>query len=264
MTVAIDVHDLTVAYRGRPVLLDIDLAIEAGQMTAIVGPNGAGKSTLLKAIAGVVPIASGHVHVFGRPLRGEGARRNASDPRQLAYVPQRETVDWDFPANVMDVVLMGRQAWLGWFGRPKQADRDAANRAIAACDLNGLETRQIGELSGGQQQRVFLARALAQEPQILLLDEPFASVDAATEQAIVRVLRDLRLAGRTVVAVHHDLQTVRGYFDRVAMLNLALVANGRVEDVFTESNLQRTYGGRLTLLSAAVDAMARARDGATR
>lgn len=257
MSTAIDVHDLTVAYRGRPVLLDIDLAIEAGQMTAIVGPNGAGKSTLLKAIAGVVPFAGGRIEVFGRPLRGSGARRDASDPRRLAYVPQRETVDWDFPACVQDVVLMGRQAWLGWFGRPRRADRVAAAAAIAACGLEGLELRQIGELSGGQQQRVFLARALAQQPEILLLDEPFASVDAATEQAIVGVLHSLRLAGRTVVAVHHDLQTVRGYFDRVAMLNLALVAAGPVETTFTEANLQRTYGGRLTLLSAAADAMAR-------
>jgi manganese/zinc/iron transport system ATP- binding protein len=262
VTTAIHVHDLTVAYRGKPVLLDIDLAIEAGQMTAIVGPNGAGKSTLLKAIAGVVPLASGRIEVFGRPLRGPGARAEATDPRILAYVPQRETVDWDFPASVLDVVLMGRQAWLGWFGRPRAADRAAAAQAIAACALEGLESRQIGELSGGQQQRVFLARALAQEPQVLLLDEPFASVDAATEQAIMGVLRGLRAAGRTIVAVHHDLQTVRGAFDRVAMLNLALVAAGSVQETFTERNLQRTYSGRLTLLSAAADAMGRAREGA--
>ena len=246
---AVDVHDLTVAYHRKPVLLDVDLEIPAQSLVAIVGPNGAGKSTLLKAILGLVPIASGRVSVLGRPLRQ--ARR------LIGYVPQRETVDWDFPVDALDVVLMGRYGRLGWIRRPSGVDRDAAMTCLAKVDMTALAHRQISQLSGGQQQRVFLARALAQEASVYFMDEPFAGVDAATEKAIVGVLRELRDRGCTVIAVHHDLPTVPEYFDHVALLNVRLVAAGPIPETFTRENLHRTYGGRLTLMDEVREAMGR-------
>ena len=247
--VCVEVHDLTVAYHRKPVLWDIDLKLPSQRLIAIVGPNGAGKSTLLKAILGLVPLASGEITIFGESLKKARAK--------IGYVPQRETVDWDFPVDALDVVLMGRYGRLGWIRRPGKADRDIAMTSLEKVGMAEFSARQISQLSGGQQQRVFLARALAQDAQLYFMDEPFAGVDAATEIAIVQVLRELRAVGKTVVAVHHDLQTVPEYFDHVVMLNMRLVATGPVQTVFTTKHLQQTYGGRLTLLDQAAEAVRR-------
>ena len=247
--VCVEVHDLTVAYHRKPVLWDIDLKLPSQRLIAIVGPNGAGKSTLLKAILGLVPLASGEITIFGESLKKARAK--------IGYVPQRETVDWDFPVDALDVVLMGRYGRLGWIRRPGKADRDIAMTSLEKVGMAEFSARQISQLSGGQQQRVFLARALAQDAQLYFMDEPFAGVDAATEIAIVQVLRELRAVGKTVVAVHHDLQTVPEYFDHVVMLNMRLVATGPVQTVFTAKHLQQTYGGRLTLLDQAAEAVRR-------
>lgn len=245
----VEIHDLTVAYHRKPVLWDVDISLPAQRLIAIVGPNGAGKSTLLKAILGLVPLASGSISIFDRPLK---------QARPLiGYVPQRETVDWDFPVDAFDVVLMGRYGRLGWIRRPGKADREVAMASLKKVGMADYAARQISQLSGGQQQRVFLARALAQDAQLYFMDEPFAGVDAATEKAIVEVLRELRSTGRTVVAVHHDLQTVPEYFDHVVLLNMRLVAAGPIESTFTKKNLQQTYGGRLTLLDEAAEAVRR-------
>ncbi len=251
--VSVEVHDLTVAYHRKPVLWDVDLQLPSQKLIAIVGPNGAGKSTLLKAILGLVPLASGEITIFGESLKKSRSL--------IGYVPQRETVDWDFPVDALDVVLMGRYGKLGWVRRPGSADRGIAMKSLEKVSMSDFASRQISQLSGGQQQRVFLARALAQDAQLYFMDEPFAGVDAATEKAIVEVLRELRSAGKTVVAVHHDLQTVPEYFDHVVMLNMRLVANGPVETVFTPKNLQQTYGGRLTLLDEAAEAIRRGTPG---
>jgi manganese/zinc/iron transport system ATP- binding protein len=247
---ALDVHDLTVAYLRKPVLWDVDLVLPQRTLAAIVGPNGAGKSTLLKAVLGLTPVASGRIEILGQRL---------SQTRwQIGYVPQRETVDWDFPVSVLDVVLMGRYGRVGWCRRPGRIDRQVATECLAKVGMAELAQRQISELSGGQQQRVFLARALSQDATLYFMDEPFAGVDAATEGAIVEVLRTLRDAGRTVIAVHHDLQTVPDYFDQVVLLNMRLVAVGPVSQVFTTENLRKTYGGRLTVLDEAAEAVRRA------
>jgi manganese/zinc/iron transport system ATP- binding protein len=237
----IEVHDLTVAYRHRPVLWDIDVAFPEGQLIAIVGPNGAGKSTLIKAIMGLLPLASGEVTIYGKPA--------AQGRTSVAYVPQRESVDWDFPTTALDVVLMGRYGHLSLFGRPRKRDKHIAMQCLEKVGMTEFASRQISQLSGGQQQRVFLARALAQQTRVYLMDEPFAGVDAATEKAIVTLLKDLREQGSTLVVVHHDLQTVPQYFDSVMLLNLRSVAFGPVSEVFTPENLHKTYGGRLHLLT---------------
>lgn len=237
----IEVHDLTVAYHHRPVLWDVDVLFPEGQLVAIVGPNGAGKSTLIKAIMGLVPLASGYVRIFGKPV--------AQARSAVAYVPQRGSVDWDFPTTALDVVLMGRYGQVPLFGRPRKQDREVARQCLEKVGMAEYANRQISQLSGGQQQRVFLARALAQQTRVYLMDEPFAGVDAATEKAIVVLLHDLREQGSTVIVVHHDLQTVPDYFDSVLLLNLRSVAFGPVAEVFTQDNLQKTYGGRLHLLS---------------
>jgi len=237
----LEVHDLTVSYNRRPVLWDIDFKVPEGNLIAVVGPNGAGKSTLIKAVMGLVPLASGFVKLFDRDL-GEVRRR-------VAYVPQRTSVDWDFPTNALDVVVMGRYGRLGLFQRPRRADIEAAEGALRKVGMYEFAHRQISQLSGGQQQRVFLARALAQDADLYLMDEPFAGVDAATEAAIVELLREMRANGKTVIVVHHDLQTVSGYFDWVLLLNLRLVAFGPIREVFTDELLQKTYGGRLNLLT---------------
>ncbi len=247
--VCVEVHDLTVAYHRKPVLWDVDVSLPERRLIAIVGPNGAGKSTLIKAVLGLVPLASGEISIFGKPLK-------AARPL-IGYVPQRETVDWDFPVDALDVVLMGRYGRLGWIRRPGKADRAIAMESLEKVGMADFAARQISQLSGGQQQRVFLARALAQDAQLYFMDEPFAGVDASTEKAIVEVLRGLRSAGRTVVAVHHDLQTVPEYFDHVVLLNMRLVAAGPIESTFTTKNLQQTYGGRLTLLEEAAEAVRR-------
>jgi manganese/zinc/iron transport system ATP- binding protein len=247
MTTALEVHDMTVAYHRRPVLWDVDFEVPEGKLVGIVGPNGAGKTTLIKAVLGLVPLASGKVEIYGQPYR---------DQRHLVgYVPQRESVDWDFPVTVRDVVLMGTYGRLGWFRRPGRTDRELADRCLDQVGMRAFSKRQIRQLSGGQQQRVFLARALAEQARIYFLDEPFAGVDAATESAIVELLQAMRSEQKTVFVVHHDLQTVRDYFDWVLLLNMRLVAGGPVDETFTPENLQKTYGGRLTLLDEAAEAM---------
>ena len=246
---AVHVHDVTVAYHRRPVLWDVDLELPANRLIAIVGPNGAGKSTLLKAILGLVPLASGRVTILGRSLQQARSL--------IGYVPQRESVDWDFPVSALDVVLMGRYGRIGWLRRPGPADREVARECLNQVGMGEFAGRQISQLSGGQQQRVFLARALAQDAAIYFMDEPFAGVDAATERAIIEVLRSLRSGGKTVIAVHHDLQTLTDYFDHVAMLNMRVVVTGPVREVVTPENLHRAYGGRLTILDETAEAMRR-------
>ena len=243
-------HGLTVAYGRKPVLWDVEYEVAPSSLTAIVGPNGAGKSTLIKAVLGLLPVASGAVEFWGRPL--------ARVRRRIGYVPQRGSVDWDFPVSAQEVVAMGRYGMLGWLRPVSARHREAALARLAMVGMADLADRQISQLSGGQQQRVFLARALAQEADLYFMDEPFAGVDAATETAIVDVLRRLRGEGRTVVVVHHDLSTVPDYFDHVLLLNGHVVAAGPVSEAFTTANLQRTYGGRLALLDEAGDALARA------
>lgn len=244
----LSIHDMTVAYHRKPVLWDVDLDIPEGKLVGIIGPNGAGKSTLIKAALDLIPKASGRVLIYGKPYKKQ---------RQLVgYVPQRESVDWDFPVNALDVVTMGRYGKIGWFKPISKSHKDVAMDALERVGMASYARRQISQLSGGQQQRVFLARALAQDAKVYFMDEPFAGVDVATEKAIVNILHDLRNAGRTVMVVHHDLQTVNQYFDHLVMLNMCIVAAGPTAEVFTEENLQHTYGGRLTLLDEAANAFA--------
>jgi manganese/zinc/iron transport system ATP- binding protein len=240
---AIEVTDLTVAYGATPVLWDVDLTVPPGVLMAIVGPNGAGKTTLIKAILELVRPAAGRVLIHGRPYEEQR--------RRVAYVPQRRTVDWDFPTNVLDVVLMGRYGALGWVRRPGRNDRVRALEALEQVGMAHLAHRQISQLSGGQQQRAFLARALVQDARVYLMDEPFAGVDATTERAIVELLQRLRAEDRTVVCVHHDLQTVAEYFDWLTLLNVRRIASGPVDEVFTDENLRLTYGGRVSFLAHA-------------
>ena len=239
---ALSIDDLTVAYAEKPALWDIDLSVPAGALMGIVGPNGAGKSTLIKAALNLVPRAAGTVSFYGKPY--EAARS------LLGYVPQRGSVDWDFPTSVLDVVSMGLYGKLGWFRRPGRQERELALAALEQVGLSGLRHRQISQLSGGQQQRTFLARALVQDAQIYFMDEPFAAVDAVTEKAIVEILRELKARGKTVLVVHHDLQTVAQYFDWLALLNVEIIATGPTSEVFTAHNLQKTYGGRVASLAA--------------
>ena len=246
--IPIHIHDMTVAYDRKPVLWDVDLAVPEGKLVGIVGPNGAGKSTLIKAVMDLVPKASGWVRVYGKTYR--------QSRQVIGYVPQRESVDWDFPISAFEVVLMGRYGHVGWIRRPRKADREAAEEALRKVGMEAYGDRQISQLSGGQQQRIFLARALAQDARVYLMDEPFAGVDAATELAIIDILMELRSRGRTMLVVHHDLQTVREYFDWLIMINMRVVAAGPTQEVFTDENLQKTYGGRLTVLSQAAEAVA--------
>jgi manganese/zinc/iron transport system ATP- binding protein len=246
---ALEVHDLTVAFDRKPVLWNIDLTIPQGKIVGIVGPNGAGKSTLIKAVMGILSLSSGYTRLFDQPINDVRHR--------ISYVPQRESVDWDFPASVMDVVLMGRYSKIGLFKRPRKADRDAALDCLKKVGMEAFANRQISQLSGGQQQRTFLARALAQHADIYFMDEPFAGVDAATEKTIINLLRDMTNSGKTVIVVHHDLQSVKNYFDWVIMLNTRLVASGPTEETFTQENLHETYGGKLTLLADVADLIRR-------
>jgi manganese/zinc/iron transport system ATP- binding protein len=247
--VPLSIDDLTVAYQRKPVIWDVELDVQAGSLLAVVGPNGAGKSTLLKACIELIQPVSGRVQFFG------GLYREMRD--RVAYVPQRESVDWDFPISTLDVVTMGLYRQIGWCRPVRRRHRDAAREALERVGIADLAKRQISQLSGGQQQRTFLARALVQQADLYLMDEPFAAVDAATEKAIVDILRDLKAEGKTAVVIHHDLQTVREYFDHVVLINMRVVASGAVQDVFTPENLQKTYGGRLTLLDQATHAMRR-------
>ena len=240
---AIDVRDLTVAYQEQPALWDVDLEVPEGVLMAVVGPNGAGKTTLIKAILDLQPAAAGQVLVFGQP---------AAEQRQLlGYVPQRGSVDWDFPTNAIDVVMMGSYQQLGWIRRPGSRQRRLALEALEKVGMDAYAERQISQLSGGQQQRVFLARALVQNARIYLMDEPFQGVDVTTERAIVELLQELRDQGKTLLVVHHNLQTVRDYFDWVTILNMRRVASGPVERVFTSDKLEEAYGGALPALDVA-------------
>lgn len=238
--IAIDVRDLTVAYRDKPVLWDIDLVVPKGVLMAVVGPNGAGKTTLLKSILGLVRPAAGEILVYGEPYEKQR--------HLVAYVPQRGSVDWDFPTNVLDVVLMGLYGKMGWIRRPRARERRQSMEALEKVGMAQYAGRQISQLSGGQQQRVFLARALVQDAELYFMDEPFQGVDATTERAIVALLRELRKRDKTVVVVHHDLQTVPEYFDSVLLLNVRRIDAGPVSEVFTEENLRLTYGGRVGFL----------------
>ena len=237
---ALSVDDLTVAYQDKPALWDIDLAVPEGVLMGIVGPNGAGKSSLIKAVLNLIPRAAGTVAFYGKPY--EKARS------LVAYVPQRGSVDWDFPTSALDVVMMGLYGKLGWFRRPGPRERERALFALEQVGLNDFADRQISQLSGGQQQRAFLARALVQDAQIYFMDEPFAAVDAVTENAIVSILRELKKSGKTVLVVHHDLQTVCEYFDWLTLLNVEIIASGPTRETFNAENLRKAYGGRVSYL----------------
>ncbi|MFP4470337.1 MAG: metal ABC transporter ATP-binding protein [Bacteroidota bacterium] len=236
---ALEVNDLTVAYKLKPVLWDIDLDVPEGVMMAIIGPNGAGKSTLIKSCLGIVKPLAGDVKIMGKPYREVRSK--------IGYVPQRGSVDWDFPTTVMDVVRMGTYGKLGWIKRPGKKELNLANAAIEKVGLSDFVNRQISQLSGGQQQRVFLARALVQDADLYFLDEPLQGVDVTTEKAIIEILKELKSIGKTVVVVHHDLQTVRHYFDWVTLLNVKKIASGPAGEIFNEKNLKATYGSSLML-----------------
>lgn len=238
---ALEIEDLTVAYHSKPALWDVDLNVPEGVLMAIVGPNGAGKSTLIKAALGLIPRAAGDARFYGKPY--------AHARHLVGYVPQRGSVDWDFPTSVLDVVTMGLYGQMGWLKRPGKREREQARHALDQVGLADFADRQISQLSGGQQQRTFLARALVQQAQIYFMDEPFAAVDAVTERAIVNILQTLRAENKTVIVVHHDLQTVPDYFDWVALLNIEIIASGPTANVFNEENLRKTYGGRVAFLS---------------
>ncbi|MGI9525767.1 MAG: metal ABC transporter ATP-binding protein [Weeksellaceae bacterium] len=235
-TAAIKIDDLTVSYHQKPVLWDIDLVVPQGILMAIVGPNGAGKSTLIKSILGIVPSLAGTVSILGKSYQ--------KNKKKVAYVPQRGSVDWDFPVKVLDVVMMGTYGSLGWFKRPGKKEKEASLLALDKVGMLDFKDRQISQLSGGQQQRVFLARALVQDAEIYLMDEPFQGVDATTEIAIIALLKTLKKEGKTVVVVHHDLDTVPEYFDWVTLLNVKVLASGEVEKTFTTENLQKAYGAK--------------------
>lgn len=237
----IEVHDLTVSYNKKPVLWDVDFDLPEGQLIGIIGPNGAGKSTLLKSIMGLLEPQSGYVKVWDKNIEQAKSR--------ISYVPQRESVDWDFPASVFDIALMGRYQEKGLFKRITKEDKEIALSALKQVNLTDFIHRQISELSGGQQQRTFLARALAQNADLYLMDEPFAGVDAASEASIIELLKEMKAQGKTIIVVHHDLQSAPEYFDWMIMLNTVLTANGPTSEVFNKENLQKTYGGKLTLLS---------------
>lgn len=239
---ALSVKNVSVAYDQNVVVDNVSFEIPKGSITAIVGPNGAGKTTLLKAILGLLPAVGTSVFL------GENNPTKRNRLARVAYVPQRAEIDWDFPLRVQDVVKQGRYRDLGLFKRETKKDTDLVQEAIRSVAMEDFATRQIGELSGGQQQRVFLARALAQDADLLFMDEPFQGVDAATEDAIVNVLFKLREAGKTVVAVHHDLSTLTKYFDGIVLLNRSLIGAGKMEDVFNRENLQQAYEGRLATL----------------
>ena len=238
---AIELHDLTVSYAKKPVLYGVDVQVPQGALVGIIGPNGAGKSTMIRAIMGLTPLSGGWVRIFG-----ESFEKNR---QRVGYVPQREQVDWDFPVNVMDVVLMGRYGRCGWLRRVTKEDQKIAEESLDKVGMLPFRNRQIANLSGGQQQRVFLARALAQQSDLYLMDEPFAGVDATTERAIINLLQGLQSQGKTILVVHHDLTTAKEYFDHLLLLNMRLVAFGKTQDAFTVEQLQKTYGGRLTILS---------------
>ncbi|ALS28212.1 metal ABC transporter ATP-binding protein [Paenibacillus cisolokensis] len=239
MTV-LQVRGVSAAYRKNNVLRDVSFDVQPGSLTGIVGPNGAGKSTLLKVMLELHPKLAGSVSFFGSTL--------ARTKTRVGYVPQRGSVDWDFPTDALDVVMMGLYGRIGWLRRPRRIHREMAMEALSRMGMADYAGRQISQLSGGQQQRVFLARALVQDADLYFMDEPLAGVDAATERAIMETLKELKQNGKTVMVVHHDLQTVEDYFDHVLLLNRTVIAHGRTEDVFTKDNVIAAYGGALRWL----------------
>jgi len=246
---ALEVSHVTVCYEKKPAIWEADLTVPQGSMAGIVGPNGAGKSTFLKSILGIIPPTSGKVLFFGQPYK--------KVKKEVAYVPQRESVDWDYPISAREVVLMGLYTKIGlcrWVGK---GHRILADQALDRVGMLPLADRQIGELSGGQQQRVFLARALVQEANLYVMDEPFAGIDATTEKVILELMQDLKKQGATVICVHHDLPTVADYFDHLTLLNMSVVASGPTEEVFTKEQLTKCYGGRLELLTKLTDSLSR-------
>ena len=241
MEASFHARELKKIYGGRTVVKDVSLNVAQGEVVGLLGPNGAGKSTLIKAAMGLLPLGSGYVRMFDKDL---------NDVRhKVSYVPQRETVDWDFPTSVLDVVIMGRYAKLGLLTRPRKADKEMAMNCLKKVGMEAYTNRQISQLSGGQQQRVFLARALAQEADLYFMDEPFAGVDAATESAILAIMQEMTASGKTVIVVHHDLQSAAEFFDWIVLLNMRLVASGPIDKVFNNELLQETYGGKLTVLA---------------
>ena len=244
-TPLLEVHDLVVSYRHKPVLWNVDITFPTAKLIGILGPNGAGKSTLLKAMLGLLPADDGWVRFWGQPIDKHRKR--------IHYMPQRETVNWDFPISVEEVVMMGRYPYLGLWRRPTPADKEKVSNAIAQVGLSPFSQRQIGELSGGQQQRVFLARALAQEADLYLMDEPFAAVDATTEKVLLTLFKEIVAKGKTLIVVHHDLYTTKNYFDWLVLLNMRLIAAGPIEEVLTPERLKQTYGIQPTLLTQAGD-----------
>lgn len=241
MNYALKVENLTIAYHKKPVVEDVTFEVPEGNLIGIIGPNGAGKSTLIKGILELVPRLAGKVTINGASYK--------SMRKSIGYVPQRESVDWDFPTNALDVVMMGRYGHLGWLKRPGKEERLKAMECLEKVGMVEYANRQISQLSGGQQQRIFLARALAQEADIYFMDEPFVGVDAATEKAIIQLLTELKEKGKTVLVVHHDLSTVKEYFDWTMLLNKKVMKIGPTEEVFIPEYLQETYGGRLAILS---------------
>jgi manganese/zinc/iron transport system ATP- binding protein len=244
----IEVHDLTVSYQRKPALWGVDFSLPAGVLAGIIGPNGAGKSTLIKAIMGLTQADSGYVHILGQPI--DNVRE------KVAYVPQRGSVDWDFPASVLDVVLMGRYRKRGLLRKLHTADKELALNCLEKVGMQDFSKRQISQLSGGQQQRVFIARALAQQADVYLMDEPFAGIDATTEQTIFELLGTMRKEGKSIVVVHHDLQSAYKYFDWILLLNTQLIGSGPKYDIFIPEFLRKTYGGKLNMLTSVGELMA--------
>lgn len=240
MIAPIQIEGLSVSYDKKRVLTNIYLQIEQGKLVGVLGPNGAGKSTLFKSILGLIPTHAGAIKIFGNHI--EEARK------RIAYVPQRDEVDWTFPATVRDIVLMGRYPAKTIWQRMNATDMKKAEAAMEELSISAFAERQIGALSGGQQQRVFLARALCQEADILMLDEPFVGVDITTEEHIIRVLRRLASEGKTLLVVHHDLATVQSYFDQVILINQRLIAYGDTNTTFIAENIAKTYGAPHTIL----------------
>lgn len=233
----IHIEDMTISYQNKPVLWDIDLSIVKNSRTVIIGPNGAGKSTLLKGMLGIIKPISGYTRIYGKRI--EEMYKN------IAYIPQQSEVDWDFPTTVLDVVLMGRYVHLGWIKRPKRKDIEIAKDALKKMEMLDFSDRQISMLSGGQKQRVFLARAIAQDAEIYFMDEPLTGVDIKTEKIIMDTLKEFQSKGKTSIVVHHDLETVKEYFDHIVIVNKAIIAEGKIESVFTKDNIIKAYGDRM-------------------
>lgn len=231
----VSIKELTIGYTNSKIVLEkVSFSLPPHKIIGIIGPNGAGKSTLLKAAMGLIPCQTGEIKLFGEPIH--------KVRRRISYVPQKESVDWDFPASVFDIALLGRYNRLGFFERPNKRDKAIAMQCLEELGMAHLAKRQIGELSGGQQQRVFLARALAQDAELYFMDEPFTGIDVTTEKIVITLLKNMVAAGKTIVIVHHDLGSVHSYFDWLVLLNHTLIASGDTKEVFTAGLLEKTYG----------------------